>query len=1135
MPDKEPLRREHPIDATPFEVFYDGSWHGVDQLKVKDGSIFVEPRRRGSSVEYNINAESLRLRSRRAIASDCGRFLKAGVDVCVLSAHSTDSASEKGSQPLFSWRDAKVISVKRTGHEGRCTCLFSVVFYRNEGEICIGSSRHERKSVAVKLDNISILQRLKFEPFDDGSHQWSVSEDCGSIVKAKLLTDAFSSETSWLVVLSALKGVEFVIKAVGDRIVHHISNNIQALRDMVVGDKIVTLGFHTSGEKWHPKIETLAPVVPKEIVATDVVIELDPTDVAPKSGSDVEILYEHSNLRHSKRRKTLPDRFVPVFNQGRSQEIVASDLSKNEEASTCLLEYPSSQSVTKHPPHRRKLLSTVECKEIIKNCMGDIQSEIERLFSPPVESGEKTPPVESVEKTRQTTLPAADEDFNWSSEDDTPPKDDENEELWREMDHALTTLALLEQKQDFGLDNSDKDEEQRCQHEYTLDEEVGLICHLCKYVCTEIRDVWPPFVQNARAFSSMEKGGKEEFDWIGSYEFENSYKNDLMDTTTSLGCDDVWNLIPEYRSELRGHQKRAFEFVWRNIAGCFQPPGMDSAPAQTGGCVISHSPGSGKTLLVISFLVSHLKVYPRCRPLVLAPKIATYTWCKEFEKWGVSVPLYEIHPAERFKKGTADCKLGGFSKDNRRPSKKTMHVMDCLLKLKLWHEQPGVLLMSYSSFFTLTQNDSKLEYRRFMANVLQKSPGILILDEGHNPRSTTSKLRRNLMKVKTDFRILLSGTLFQNNFEEYFNSLALGRPRFIRDLSLALDPDTLNRINSRSHKRTKRASRVERLARKLFVEKVGQKIESNSAEVRKEGFDLLNKLTGEFVDVFEGESLDTLPGLQIYTLLLTSTDIQREILVKVTKLHHSIRHKRCPLELELLITVGSIHPWLIKTVACVRNFFTDEELEKVEKCKGNFRCGSKVKFVVDLVHKSTVRGERVLVFCHNISPINMFAEVLESVFGWQRGEEILILQGDQELSVRAKIMDKFNRGAKENSRVLLASTNACAEGISLTAASRVVLVDSEWNHSKTRQAIARAFRPGQERVVYVYRLLASGTWEEDKYDTNAWKAWLSKMVFIGQYIRYPSTREVEDIEDEVLRELVEEDKRKTFQMVMKHD
>lgn len=339
--------------------------------------------------------------------------------------------------------------MKRTGHEGRCTCLFSVVFHRNEGEISIGSSRHERKSVAVKLDNISILQRLKFEPFDDGTHQWSVSEDCGSILKAKLLTDAFSSEVSWLVVLSALKGVEFVIKVVGDRIVHHISNNIQALRDIDVGDNIATLGFHTSGEKWYPKIETLAPVVPKEIVATDVVIELDPTEAAPKSESDVEILYEHSNLRHSKRRKTLPDRFVPVFNQGRGQEIVASDLSKNEEASTCLLEYPSSQSqsVTKHSPNRKKLLSTVECKEIMKNCMGDIQSEIERLFSPHVESGEKTPPDESAEKTRQTARPVADEDFNWSSEDDNPPKDDENEELWREMDHALTTLALLEQKQ----------------------------------------------------------------------------------------------------------------------------------------------------------------------------------------------------------------------------------------------------------------------------------------------------------------------------------------------------------------------------------------------------------------------------------------------------------------------------------------------------------------------------------------------------------------------------------------------------------------------------------------------------------------------------------------------------------------
>ena len=53
-------------------------------------------------------------------------------------------------------------------------------------------------------------------------------------------------------------------------------------------------------------------------------------------------------------------------------------------------------------------------------------------------------------------------------------------------------------------------------------------------------------------------------------------------------------------------------------------------------------------------------------------------------------------------------------------------------------------------------------------------------------------------------------------------------------------------------------------------------------------------------------------------------------------------------------------------------------------------------------------------------------------------------------------MDKFEEPGGA-SRILIASITACAEGISLTAASRVILLDSEWNPSNTKQAIARGF------------------------------------------------------------------------------
>jgi DNA repair and recombination RAD54-like protein len=123
--------------------------------------------------------------------------------------------------------------------------------------------------------------------------------------------------------------------------------------------------------------------------------------------------------------------------------------------------------------------------------------------------------------------------------------------------------------------------------------------------------------------------------------------------------------------------------------------------------------------------------------------------------------------------------------------------------------------MTYSSFLSLTKEDSKLHHQAFITKVLMNNPGLLILDEGHNPRSNKSKLRKLLMKVKTDFRVLLSGTVFQNNFEEYFNTLYLARPRFVNDFMTALVTESEKKTQNRTGKHQ------EALARRIFVERVG--------------------------------------------------------------------------------------------------------------------------------------------------------------------------------------------------------------------------------------------------------------------------------------------------------------------------
>jgi DNA repair and recombination RAD54-like protein len=61
--------------------------------------------------------------------------------------------------------------------------------------------------------------------------------------------------------------------------------------------------------------------------------------------------------------------------------------------------------------------------------------------------------------------------------------------------------------------------------------------------------------------------------------------------------DNVWDLIPELRAKLHMHQKKAFEFLWRNIAGSLVPALMEKASKKIGGCVIYHTRGAGKLFL----------------------------------------------------------------------------------------------------------------------------------------------------------------------------------------------------------------------------------------------------------------------------------------------------------------------------------------------------------------------------------------------------------------------------------------------------------------------------------------------------------------------------------------------------------
>lgn len=86
------------------------------------------------------------------------------------------------------------------------------------------------------------------------------------------------------------------------------------------------------------------------------------------------------------------------------------------------------------------------------------------------------------------------------------------------------------------------------------------------------------------------------------------------------------------------------------------------------------------------------------------------------------------------------------------------------------------------------------------------------------------------------------------------------------------------------------------------------------------------------------------------------------------------------------------------------------------------------------------------------------------------------MDGSTDPRKRHAVVQTFNDNPAID--VLLLTTSVGGLGLNLTGADTVIFVDHDWNPMKDLQAMDRAHRLGQRKVVNVYRLIMRGTLEE---------------------------------------------------------
>ena len=80
----------------------------------------------------------------------------------------------------------------------------------------------------------------------------------------------------------------------------------------------------------------------------------------------------------------------------------------------------------------------------------------------------------------------------------------------------------------------------------------------------------------------------------------------------------------------------------------------------------------------------------------------------------------------------------------------------------------------------------------------------------------------------------------------------------------------------------------------------------------------------------------------------------------------------------------------------------------------------------------------------------------------------ICLQGNVSFTKRNSLIYTFLNNAEYN--ICYLSLMACAEGINLTSANNMVILDSWWNYSKISQVSDRIHRIGQTKQVNIYKL-----------------------------------------------------------------
>jgi SNF2 family DNA or RNA helicase len=157
--------------------------------------------------------------------------------------------------------------------------------------------------------------------------------------------------------------------------------------------------------------------------------------------------------------------------------------------------------------------------------------------------------------------------------------------------------------------------------------------------------------------------------------------------------------------------------------------------------------------------------------------------------------------------------------------------------------------------------------------------------------------------------------------------------------------------------------------------------------------------------------------------------------------------------------------------------------DKAEKGARGMR-SAKLDLLLSMLPELIEEGRRVLLFSQFTGMLALIAEALD-----EAAIPYVILTGDT--TDRITPVERFQQGEVP---LFLISLKAGGVGLNLTAADTVIHYDPWWNPAAENQATDRAHRLGQDKPVFVYKLIAAGSIEEKIVELQEQKAGLADSI-----------------------------------------